>query len=343
MSEQTNPSVPPGKGQLERDAAEWCVRMHGDEAEQHREAFEGWLRRGALHRQAYNRIEEVYLLGSRVRRDRVAPATSLETAAPSPRHKARMVAAASLVAAAAALGLTVLHEVPRGRSSVPTEVAEELRTATRIETAASPQLVELADGSRVSLAPASTILVSLTSDRRQLSLVTGRARFVVARERRPFTVAAGGGLITATGTLFEITISAAAVDVHLLKGRITVAYPMRPGSSAGPLRHMLAGEHVSFSPEGANDAATSRRGEAQAKTVGELIALANRASGGKLRIELANPTIAAIRLGGVFEAHDPTVTATRLADMLGLALDRSRPGVLRLVRKPRGGGSLLPN
>jgi transmembrane sensor len=55
-------SNPPGSASRE-EAANWFVRMRGPDAYEARPDFEVWLASNALHRDAYNRITEVFSLG----------------------------------------------------------------------------------------------------------------------------------------------------------------------------------------------------------------------------------------------------------------------------------------
>ncbi len=60
---------PPSRDQLMREAAEWFVLMHGSDSEEHQAEFKAWLRRGALHRAAYNRAVEIYSMGKVLKED----------------------------------------------------------------------------------------------------------------------------------------------------------------------------------------------------------------------------------------------------------------------------------
>lgn len=329
----------PGKGQLDKEAATWCMRMHSEDADRWRADFEAWLRRGALHRRAYNRMEEVYLLGAKLR-------STAETSTPAlvarPGGKVLLpLAGAGLVAACFAIALSLGGEV-RGDSAAANEIAIVPNGSARLAaTETGSARFRLEDGSQLLLLKNSVVRVAYSPLVRMLDLEQGTGRFAVAHDGRPFTVRAGGGTITARGTLFEVTDQAGTrVDVHLLRGKVDVGLPS--ASTASPvsprIAHLVPGQRISFAAlapraGGVEAVPAAERDSAQPATVGALIDLANMKPGASARIILQDPTIRATRLSGSFKVHDPAVVADRLATMLGLVLDRSRPGIL-LMRRP---------
>src|SRR3546814_4387812 len=100
-----------------------------------------------------------------------------------------------------------------GRRTIPvTELASksgEIRT------------VALEDGSRVTLDTDTIVHVAYSPTERGLKLERGRARFDVSYDAsRPFVVFAGGGSITAHGTVFDVAVVDRHVSVALLRGSI---------------------------------------------------------------------------------------------------------------------------
>jgi len=85
------------------------------------------------------------------------------------------------------------------------------------------QIAMLDDGSRLSLDAATEVEVRMADDRRQLRLVSGRAKFDVAKDPlRPFSVVAGDKLIVATGTSFSVELLNGQVHVLLYEGHVDV-------------------------------------------------------------------------------------------------------------------------
>lgn len=89
--------------------------------------------------------------------------------------------------------------------------------------------IALADGSQVQLDADTQIAVALTANERRVQLERGEAIFTVAHDsHRPFRVAAGDVVVTATGTRFDVRRSHGATLVTLIEGSVQV----RPGEGA---------------------------------------------------------------------------------------------------------------
>jgi transmembrane sensor len=126
----------------------------------------------------------------------------------------RRVAISALVGLAASIGVMVWGAVP-----------------VTLDGAASgaPTAVTLGDGSQVWLASGATLQVPralgwpsvLRTRTRALSL-SGTAFFAVARDGRPFTVAAGDVTVGVLGTRFEVRARAAGSQVLVEEGRVAV-------------------------------------------------------------------------------------------------------------------------
>jgi transmembrane sensor len=79
------------------------------------------------------------------------------------------------------------------------------------------------DGSIVQLNTDSAVNVQFSSSERRLRLTRGEAHFTVARNRvRPFTVSAGGVDVRAVGTVFNVRLRSAAVEVLVTEGNVMV-------------------------------------------------------------------------------------------------------------------------
>jgi len=97
----------------------------------------------------------------------------------------------------------------------------------------------LEDGSRISLDANSRVSVDLESDRRELLLLSGRAKFDVAKDTaRPFTVTAGEHTVVATGTAFSVEKLQGKVHVIVYEGH--VALLPEKDASASELRRVVA-------------------------------------------------------------------------------------------------------
>lgn len=303
---------------LHREGARWFARMRGPDAEMLRAEFEAWLAQSAAHRTAYNRAAEIFAMGKLLTGE--TPAPSLPSPESRPRTKARATVLALCALSAVAAGGWGMMQImtPQGQ---PTQLAagspgHTERLATIV---GETRAVRLADGSMLALGSDSQVAVEFDEARRRLRLLKGQARFEVAHEARPFVVLAGGGSVTARGTVFEVALTPAGrVDVRLLEGAVDVALPRRE-RDAPVVRQLRSGEQLAFevpaiaapvSPTLPAPTATTAR-DYQGVTVAMLVAEANR--GAARPIRLADPMLGSKRVSGRFRIDDTAVLARRLA------------------------------
>jgi transmembrane sensor len=336
---------PPIEDQLLQEAATWFARMRGPDAEASEPDFEAWLGRGALHRRAYNRASEIFAMGKLLADGSEAPATTQEVPRrESARRTAVLAAVAFLVLVSAAW---LLHTVSRFKgqeiaSGDSTDKPSTLRFATGVDQIRS---VRLEDGSIVKL-DADTRLVILFDRRlRRLALEQGLARFQVAHEARPFVVHAGGGSVTARGTIFDVALTKdRRVSVSLIQGIVDVSLPSsehadkpRPAT-----RRLRSGETLSFaaarrvddrapgSGKSAAGSATDTARDYDNVRLADLIAEANH--GSSRQIVLATPAIGDRRVSGRFRIDDPQLLAQRLAALFDFTVEGRAADILLSVR-----------
>lgn len=306
-------------------ASHWFARMRGPDADDERQAFEAWLAERPEHRRAYAHAAEIFAMGKLLAEPREADA------APEPRRNGLLVAALAVAAAAALVfaGWTRSHELNLPEREVV--VAATIEARDFVTVAGEARTIRLADGSTVHLSPGTELSTEIGNRERRLTLMRGTARFEVAHEGRPFVVYAGGGTVTARGTVFDVSLARSGkVDVRLLQGAVDVSLPKAtpdPTSTAGDtsqLRRLKAGERLSFAglssaqDKGAmEDRSSSASAEARdfdSVPVSEVIALANRDSARPIR--LADPSVAAIRVSGRLRVDDTELLARRLGALL---------------------------
>lgn len=325
-----------GDDALAREAAHWFARLRGPDADASRAEFEAWLARGPAHRAAYNDTAEVFAMGKLL----AEPAEPV----PAPPRRRGVLAAALATVAVCAVGIggwTALRHsapVPDQREAIA-GTTEHRRIST---TAGEARVVRLADGSIVRLGDGTVLDVDIGSRERSLRLLQGQARFEVAHEPRPFIVFAGGGSVTARGTIFEVALTRTSkVDVRLLQGAVDVALPREPASPQPSIRKLLAGEGVSFvaRPEVAAtptapaspSAMPSAARDFDATPVAELVALANR--GAARPIRLADASLAGERVSGRLRVDDTGLLAQRLGALFRLDVDMDDPREVVLTRR----------
>ncbi|MDT8760540.1 FecR domain-containing protein [Sphingomonas psychrotolerans] len=332
----------PGDGSdaLDSQAAHWFARMRAPDAEASRDAFQAWLAQAPENRSAYSRAAEIFAMGKLL----VEP-----DASPPPVRKRKLVPAAmvAVIASVLALGGWALWH-PAGSPPVkPVVVASATVDARTVTTAGEARTIRLADGSTVHLTADTALVIDIGSGRRNLKLLRGAARFEVTHEGRPFVVLAGGGSVTARGTIFEVALAASGkVDVRLLQGAIDVALPRQRNEPAQPVRKLVAGESVSFAGLAEAASAPAAGGSAptpptiaaalefEATAVADLVALANR--GAARPIRLADQSLGAERVSGRFRIDDTALLARRLGALFGSSVDLNDPR--EIVLAAAGGG-----
>jgi transmembrane sensor len=213
--------------------------------------------------------------------------------------------------------------------------------ANRVSTDAhQARSLRLSDGSIVTLAADSDLAIDFEKHVRQLTLMRGHARFDVAHDpKRPFTVHAGRGLITARGTVFEVLVGSQGVNVVLLRGAIEVER-VEGARRTGDIRALVSGQRLTVPMTGslgAIGAAAPADTPAVAmltfdKTpLGQAVGSLNKHNVRQLVI-VAAPLPDQTITGG-FNANDPEAFAQMLASMFHLALTRRANGDLLLSAK----------
>ncbi|WCM26346.1 FecR domain-containing protein [Sphingomonas sp. QA11] len=332
-------SIPDGQAEggeaLAREAAHWFARLRSPDAEASRDAFKAWLAEGAEHRAAYNRAAEIFAMGKLL--------AEVDEPVPVATRRPGALAVALGLAAALVVGIggwvVSRPATPAADQRGSVAGATDHRTLSTIAGEASA--VRLADGSTVRLDRGTVLDVDIGGGQRNLRLRQGQARFEVAHEQRPFIVFAGGGSVTARGTIFEVALTRSGkVAVRLLQGAVDVALPRQAPMSPSAVRKLSVGEGISFAaqpqaspspvvPIGATTAPSSGARDFEATPVSELVALANH--GAARPIRMAGTSLAAQRVSGRFRIDDTELLARRLAALFGGHVDASDPHELVLM------------
>jgi transmembrane sensor len=177
------------------------------------------------------------------------------------------------------------------------------------------RVVTLEDGSRISLDSDSAVEVSYQERSRDLRILRGQARFDVAHDvERPFSVAARGQKVIATGTAFNVDLTGGTVQVTLIEGRVTVL-DERKGEADGFARpkpvELVAGQQLAINSNSralraANleKASAWERGQLvfENETLTSIVSRVNRYS--RTRVVVADAKAGALRISGVFNTGD---------------------------------------
>lgn len=326
-----------GASRIERQAYRWVARMI-DDPQRHEAGLLRWIGQDTDRLAIYNRAAgamkvATWSAGELYERREHRPAKRFA------HFESRWAVAAFLMGVAAAcIAIAHIFGSPgqRGLIIPPAEAFEA--------PVGSPRSVQLSDGSKVDLRPGSHIDTRFSRLERRIILTRGSAQFRVAHlSSWPFVVSAGGGSVTAKGTVFDVTIGQ-DVSIRLLEGAIDVALPRRlkegkPDNGRPDIRHLTAGEAMRYpltqltgkTPALARDDGSQDRFAMKSfddVPVRDVIAEINRHAAS--RIELSDPAIGDRRI--VLDLHigDTDDVAEGLAAYLGLDVDRSQPGILLL-------------
>lgn len=313
------------------EAAIWLSRMQRPDCERFRPQFEQWLGSGPEHLAAYNKA------AARFHDARLLSASARWKSAerqPIMRRGGAFHAAWTILLVLLAGGLlwlffpaVVLGPVENRHSVAPQAAMIEVRQG---EIASE----RLSDGSVATIDTGAKLRVAFAGSTRDIWLERGRARFAVVHDGRPFVVHAGGGSVTATGTLFDVAVGAdGAVRVTLLEGGVDV----RPQASApSRVRSLKAGEMLQFTAidPSAVIGAASRQDSAwpqgiiefDAASLSQVVEQANRYA--DLPIRLGDAGLGSTEVSGRFRVDKADRLAGNLARMLDLKVERTSSAII---------------
>jgi len=328
----------------ETQAAAWLIRLEGHTSPETLAQWRKWLTEDARRHVAYVRIERGWrrteCLKSLRPLDGTVDPNVLETfpgmqpCQPAPPAEFRPSAVRMTFVAAVALATMVLatwFHVPKAEHVMRrTELGGFSRTV-------------LPDGSTALLNTNTEIQVHYNRSVRQVILTRGEALFTVAHaEGRPFEVAAGETSVRAIGTSFVVRrVEPTNVEILVSRGRVSVA----PGSAIPPLM-LTAGDEAKVDARGQVATARADASEIDRRlawtrgqiwlnetTLADAIAEFNRYNSRKFVV--ADPALAALRVGGSFATTDPKAFVAALERVFGIralsSQDSAGPQTIRLI------------
>jgi transmembrane sensor len=330
MTDAKRPSIPRS---VHDAAGAWLARRQAGANPDGERAFLTWLDADPLHRTAYDEAARAWRDSELLADSKVGRSRKL-VRAPFLMRRSTHVGAVSL-SLAAILGVGTLAMV---RHASPFDFVSSADAATYRTAVGEIRTVRLADGSTLTLDTSTLVRVRFTHDRRRLELAQGRARFGVAQDGRPFSVAVSGGEIIARQTLFDVSIVGAEPIVSAIEGDVALQKVGRDGSVA--TQSLAAGEASSMGA----DATPRARSLADARWVSGMVALDRTPLGSAVaainrynhrQVQLSDPALASLSVTGAFRAREPQQFAQAIAAMFGLVVDASHPDrlILHYARK----------
>lgn len=330
-----------------REAREWLVRLRRRDAKAVIPAFEEWYAADPAHADAYDALLDEWDAYEAIALTPTGRSRTLARSDPPHRERAK---AARLALAAVLLGLLAFGTIVLLRGAGLPQ--DEEQGSTRIATASGElRRMALADGSSIIVDADTRLVILFDRERRTVRLDRGRARFEVARDRRPFLVETALGTIEARGTVFDVAMVGSGLTVLLLEGAVDVrtATPgTRPGSDR-PTR-LAPGQELRIDPGVTAPAIRTAAEGRSAWTDGmlefddapleEVVAHANRHHRPGLRLD--GPELGRLRVTGAWRANDLDGLAAGISAAFGLEVLRLSDGTLLLRRPVPGHGGPDP-
>ncbi|MET0280190.1 MAG: FecR domain-containing protein [Steroidobacteraceae bacterium] len=252
-------------------------------------------------------------------------------------HRWRPAIAAGLAAALVLAGVGIHRKFESTSSAVAAPAPLAFTTAM-----GEHRSLPLADGSLLAMNTDSRVEVQpLTGGpSRELKLVRGEAHFTVAHDAaRPFRVRAGGQIIQAVGTAFDVRLHGGGeIEVVVTEGRVKLI-PRHPAAE-----HLERGQSLLIARDGSarvstldNDALGSRLAWRNGMVVfdGQTLAdaLEEFARYTPTRFEIDDPQLRQLRVGGYFPAGDTAFLVDALHNSFGLVTTRDANGTIRINRR----------
>jgi len=310
---------------IDREAAYWVLRIDRRLTAAEQDEYSQWLSADPRHRDAiavqrwgWEELDRLTGLQTTVNAlpdpDLLAPSRKLGA-----RKFLEFAPWLMAVAAAVAVGLFIRSEHPA--SETTRSPANESVAVPSYALAAPIEQRTLEDGSVIELNRGAAIETHFSAAERRVSLMRGEANFTVAKNpNRPFIVSVGGIEVRAVGTVFNVRLDRAAIEVLVAEGKVQVEQSAANVPTGGqpliPL--MIAGQHavVALSPEAAPpQVATLSAEEQEQKTawqprlldftsasLSEIVTDFNRRN--PVRLILGDPELGALRLSATFHSDN---------------------------------------
>jgi transmembrane sensor len=294
------------------EAAVWVEQLHGPDRDKNLEArVQRWIAEDKRHAAAFECITDAWQWSDNV------PWHRLPGVPESTQGRKRISTAGATLAGMAALCAAFACTI------------YFLRDDTLATGPSEQRIVDLTDGSQVTLNANSRLVVQFDEGARKITLKRGEALFDVAKDRsRPFVVVAGDRKVIALGTSFEVRREEPAGStfaVTLVEGHVAIepisSPDALPNASGNGVTLLNPGERLRFAGA-TNESLDSpsiervtawRHGQLifDNTSLGEAAAEFNRYSTRKLTID--GTAVQSLRVGGVFKISDPYSFAQSMA------------------------------
>ncbi|NIF82518.1 iron dicitrate transport regulator FecR [Comamonas sp. Tr-654] len=212
------------------------------------------------------------------------------------------------------------------------------------------KLVTLPDGSELAMDTDTQAQVTMYRDRREVRIADGQIMFSVAADpKKPFHVLAGPARVTVLGTRFSVRYrnqgaDAGAVNVSVEKGHVQVASSYSSTNAKADLPvELLAGQGLRVSSNGVlgqvasvapGSVALWRKGLVRFDNTALVDALFELERYGSTGLEIRDPAVAAMTIGGSYQIDRPGEFARMLTQILPVKLVSEPSGKTEIVSTP---------
>lgn len=279
----------------------------------------------------------------------------------------RAAAAAAAVFVVGVLGVSAwrFYDVDAPLQSLvvaPVRLFDELRGIEHYRTAIGERLnIALDDGSLVTLNTHTELRVAFATGERKVVLTRGQALFEVAKDAaRPFVVEAQDRRFVAVGTAFDVRVDRRRVQITMLEGRVKVepvSAPPEARPTVGTASRRLARERPreppaeivitagqqlvatptlvvdDIRPANADRVSSWRTGQVvfEDSRLADAVAELNRYT--RTPIELADPTLADLRISGAFMTGRSDTFVEAVTSYFPITARRTRDAILLTQRQ----------
>ncbi len=202
-------------------------------------------------------------------------------------------------------------------------------------------MIDLPDGTRVTLAPDTALDLAYADGHRDLRLVHGRAYFDVAHdEAHPFAVEAAGRVVTALGTRFDVDMMPGIIRVVLAQGSVSISRAPNAKAMQPPVRLSPGQAFVAVGNRPGTVSATNvdrdlvwREGflSFDNRPLSEVIEKLNRST--RAQIFIRDPKVAAMRVTAQFRTGNVEKFGRALALALPVRVVARGPDRYEVVRR----------
>ncbi|MCF6215496.1 MAG: FecR family protein [Emcibacter sp.] len=242
---------------IANEAAEWFLKLQANDlSETEYLKWQKWHMENDANKQAFSKAEDCWnaldnitdvTLESLKAEQNIIPLSSAKSGRRRfmPHNIKRHIKLAGSIAAALVIALSIGLSYQDFIAVSP--------DATTYQTArAEHKVINLDDGSKISLGARSIVNVDYSPMARRITLVRGEAVFDVSKDKtRPFIVKTGNGTVTAIGTKFNIRANDKNIIVTVLEGVVEVnPYLANDNIDRAPLPRVGAGKAVSYRSDG---------------------------------------------------------------------------------------------